>query len=170
MDLNAAIAAMLNASNKILEFFSLKMLLGAILAILLQKHVILFFSFTVLVFIDCFSRWMAISHDYLQNSRGIAEPTVIDDIKGIKAARSAGKIDSSTMKQRGLGKIIVYVICAIVAAVGDVMMHFSNNPSWMVSLVIGYMVVTEALSIVENLSDAGVKSLDKLLSKLRGHL
>lgn len=169
MDLNAAIAAMLNASNKILEFFSLKMLLGAILAILLQKHVILFFSFTVLVFIDCFSRWMALSHDYLQDI-GITEPTVIDDIKGIKAARSAGRIDSSTMKQRGLGKIIVYVICAMVAAVGDVMMHFSNNPSWMVSLVIGYMVVTEALSIVENLSDAGVKSLDKLLSKLRGRL
>ena len=169
MDLNSAVCAMLSAGNKIFEYFSLKMLLGAILAILLQKHVILFISFSILVFIDCFSRWMAISHNYLQTI-GNSEPTVIDDIKGIKAARSAGMIDSTTMKERGLGKIIVYVICAIVAAIGDVMMHLSNNPSWMVSLVIGYMVVTEALSIVENLSEAGVKSLDKLLTKLRGRL
>ena len=169
MDLYAAVAAMVNASNKILEFFSFKMLLGAILAILLQKHFILFTGFTLLVFIDCFSRWMAISHDYLQD-KGVTDPSVIDDIKGIKAARSAGRIDSSTMKQRGLGKIIVYVICSIVAAIGDVMMHLSNNPTWLVSLVIGYMVVTEALSIIENLSDAGVKSLDKLLNKLRGRL
>ena len=42
--------------------------------------------------------------------------------------------------------------------------------TWMVSLVIGYMVVTEVLSVIENLSDAGVDVLDKLIGKLKGRL
>ena len=45
-----------------------------------------------------------------------------------------------------------------------------NTPTWMVSLVIGYMVVTEVLSVIENLSDAGVDVLDKLIGKLKGRL
>lgn len=169
MDLNTAYAAMAQAGNKIAELFSLKFILGAVLAVLLQRHFVLFIGFMVLVFIDCFTRWMAISHDYLEE-KGMEEPSIVDDIEGIRAARAAGKIDSSTMKERGLGKIIIYCLCAFVAAVGDIMMHYSGNPAWMVSLMIGYMVVTEALSIVENLSDAGVKSMDKLIAKLKGKL
>ena len=74
------------------------------------------------------------------------------------------------MKERGLGKIAIYVICAFVAGVGDLMMHILSTPTWMVSLVIGYMVVTEVLSVIENLSDAGVDILDKLIGKLKGRL
>ena len=102
--------------------------------------------------------------------KGVENPSILACIKGTKTARKAGRINSSTMKERGLGKIAIYVICAFVAGVGDLMMHILNTPTWMVSLVIGYMVVTEVLSVIENLSDAGVDVLDKLIGKLKGRL
>ena len=112
---------------------------------------------------------IAISYEFLKE-KGVENPSILACIKGTKTARKAGRINSSTMKERGLGKIAIYVICAFVAGVGDLMMHILNTPTWMVSLVIGYMVVTEVLSVIENLSDAGVDVLDKLIGKLKGRL
>jgi hypothetical protein len=57
-----------------------------------------------------------------------------------------------------------------VAAIGDLMMVTIHAPVWMVNLMVGYMVVTETLSVVENLSDAGVESLARLAAKLKGRL
>ena len=42
--------------------------------------------------------------------------------------------------------------------------------AWMTSFIVGYMSVTEILSIIENLSDAGVSSLSRLAEKLKGKL
>ena len=56
------------------------------------------------------------------------------------------------------------------AAIGDLMMVTIHAPVWMVNLMVGYMVVTETLSVVENLSDAGVESLARLVAKLKGRL
>lgn len=169
MDLQTAFNAMLHAGNKFFELFSFKILLAAVLTLLLNKHLILFMGFILLVFVDCITKWIAISHDFLKE-KGVENPSIIACIKGIKTARTAGRINSSTMKERGLGKIAIYVICAFVAGVGDLMMRTLNTPAWMVSLVIGYIVVTEVLSIIENLSDAGVEILDKLIGKMKGRL
>ena len=38
----------------------------------------------------------------------------------------------------------------------------------MAGIVVSYLAATEALSVIENLSDAGVSSMTELLKKLRG--
>lgn len=169
MDLQTVLNAMTHAGNKIFELFSFKILMAAVLTLFLHKHFILFMGFIILVFVDCITKWVAISYEFLKE-KGVENPSILACIKGTKTARKAGRINSSTMKERGLGKIAIYVICAFVAGVGDLMMHILNTPTWMVSLVIGYMVVTEVLSVIENLSDAGVDVLDKLIGKLKGRL
>ena len=154
MDLQTVFNAMTHAGSKIFELFSFKILMAAVLTLFLHKHFILFMGFILLVFVDCITKWVAISYEFLKE-KGVENPSILACIKGTKTARKAGRINSSTMKERGLGKIAIYVIC---------------TPTWMVSLVIGYMVVTEVLSVIENLSDAGVDVLDKLIGKLKGRL
>lgn len=169
MDLNTAYEAFVETIYKMASAFTFKAVAGAILAIMMQKHFYLFFGFTILVFLDAFTRWMALTHDYLVDT-GVDKPSIVQDIKNMPAARVAGRISSTKMKERGLGKIAVYVICAIVAAVGDLMMAQIGTPPWLINLVIGYLVVTEALSVVENLAAAGAENMGKLLEKIHGRI
>jgi phage-related holin len=74
------------------------------------------------------------------------------------------------MKEQGLCKLLLYGVCVIVACLVDLMMATLHAPGWMVNLMVSYMAITETLSVVENLSDAGVDSLARLVEKLKGRL
>jgi len=169
MDLNTAYEAFIDTLSKLASAFPLKAIISAILALFMQKHFYLFLGFSLLVFLDAFTRWMAITHDYLVEI-GDDDPNIFEDIRSIPKARAAGRISSTKMKERGLGKIAVYVICAIVAAVGDLMMGQIGTPPWLINLVIGYLVVTEALSVVENLAAAGAENMGNLLEKIKSKI
>ncbi len=162
--------AAINAAQTLWQGVSYKTVAAAILAILLHKHAVLFMAFTALVFIDCFTRWMSLSYKRLQQT-GVEFPTVMQIIIGIKAARSEGLISSEVMKHRFIGKLIVYILCVLAAVLVDVCMIALHQPSWAVPLVAGYLVVTELLSICENLSDAGIETVGELaliVKKRRG--
>ncbi|MGM9582702.1 MAG: phage holin family protein, partial [Phascolarctobacterium sp.] len=142
---------------------------AAILAVLMHKHAVLFYAFSVLVFVDCVTKWIAIAYQYLQQ-QGEEKPTFWQAFIGIKAARSAGEIKSDIMKHRFLGKICVYLLCVMAAACADLIMVQLAKPTWAVATIIGYLTITELLSIIENLNAAGVQAMDKLLEKIRGKL
>ena len=161
--------SMFKAADGFVSNFGLKLGASAALNMTMDQHVTLFGCFTFLVFLDCLTRWIAISYKHLVDN-GEEHPSLIRSIYKIPSARRAGKIDSRTMKEQGLGKLLLYVVCVIVAAVGDLMMVTIHAPVWIVNLMVGYMVVTETLSVVENLSDAGVESLARLVAKLKGRL
>ena len=59
------------------------------------------------------------------------------------------------------------MLCVAAAAVIDVVMQQLNNAQWAVLLVISYLVATELLSIIENLSDAGCKNLTGLITLVK---
>ena len=109
---------------------------------------------------------MALAYEYLQE-QGEENPTLIKSIIGIKAARSAGKISSDVMKHRFLGKISIYLICVMAAASADLIMVQLTQPTWAVATIIGYLTITELLSIIENLNAAGVEAVQGLIAKLK---
>ncbi|WP_293685411.1 phage holin family protein [uncultured Phascolarctobacterium sp.] len=151
----------LGAVKTLITGWNYKTIAAAVLALLLHKHAILFYAFAVLVFVDCFTRWIALAHDYLI-ANGNAAPTLVQSIIGIKSARSAGYIKSDIMKHRFLGKIIVYLFCVITAASGDLIMTELQQPTWAVITIISYLTVTELLSVTENLNAAGVEATQGL--------
>lgn len=134
----------LAAAQTLYYGWSYKVTLAAILALLLHKHAILFYAFSVLVFLDCLTKWIAIAHDYLI-SQG-QNPTVLQSLIGIKVARSKGLISSEVMKHRFLGKICVYLLCVMAAASADLIMVELYKPTWAVGTIIGYLTATELLS------------------------
>lgn len=156
-----------NSLENVLNMAPLKTALGAIIAALLYKHVIMFYCFVGLVFLDCFTRWLAISHDYLVANEKKEKPSLWKSFCSISRARAAGKISSTIMRERGLSKIMVYIVAVFTSAISDKLLLSIGSQPWLVSLIIGYLTVTEALSVVENLSDAGVGSLGRIIDKIK---
>ena len=159
-----------NSLENVLNMAPLKTALGAIIAALLYKHVIMFYCFVGLVFLDCFTRWLAISHDYLVANEKKEKPSLWKSFCSISRARAAGKISSTIMRERGLSKIMVYIVAVFTSAISDKLLRSIGSQPWLVSLIIGYLTVTEALSVVENLSDAGVGSLGRIIDKIKGRI
>lgn len=157
--------SVLTAGKTLYSGWSYKATAAAILAVLLHKHAVLFYAFSLLVFLDCLTKWIAIAHDYLVKQG--KTPTLMQSLIGIKAARSAGEIKSEVMKHRFLGKITVYLICVMAAASADLIMVQLVKPTWAVGTIIGYLTATELLSIVENLNAAGVEAVQGLLDIIK---
>lgn len=165
MDFLALRLAVYNAAHTLTHGFTYKSVIGAILAVLLHKHAVLFMVFSALVFLDCFTRWMSLSYKRLQ---GMGQtPTVMQIIGGIEAARAEGLISSEVMKHRFVGKVIVYILCVLAAVLVDLAMITLHQPPWAVPLVAGYLVVTELLSICENLNDAGIEAVGEIAALVK---
>lgn len=72
------------------------------------------------------------------------------------------------MKEEGLSKLILYSLSVLIASSTDFLLVSSGQSGGMTALVVSYLTSTEALSIVENLSEAGLPSMISLLQKMKG--
>lgn len=156
----------LTAGKTLYAGWNYKVTAAAILAILLHRHAILFYAFSLLVFLDCLTKWIAIARNHLLQ-QGEDNPSLWQACCAIPAARAAGEIKSEVMKHRFLGKICVYLLCVMAAASADLIMVELTKPTWAVGTIIGYLTATELLSIVENLDAAGVEAAQGLVTIIK---
>lgn len=133
----------------------------------LVHHALMFLCFSLLVLLDLGSRWIAISAELLR-AEGKSSPTLLAMLRAIPRARRLGLICSSAMKEKGLSKLILYNFCVLVSASADYLLSESGHPSGMVSLAVSYLAAAEALSVMENLSEAGFSSITFLLKRMKG--
>lgn len=145
--------------------FPLKAAAGMLFLALLH-HALMFLCFTLLVLLDLISRWLAIAAGLLR-SEGQANPSLLSMAGAIPRARRLGLINSRRMKEQGLSKLILYHLCVLASACADYLLSSSGHPIGLVSLSISYLAAAEALSVIENLSEAGFHSMTLLLSRLR---
>lgn len=127
-----------------------------------SMHGQLLLAFVALVVIDLVTKWLALSREYLVKKKKKKDPSLWLCFKNILKARKAGYIKSEAMKHRFLGKILVYLLVVFAGATIDNIMMTMDKPQWAVVLLAGYLSVTELISILENLQDAGVEEAEKL--------
>ncbi len=127
-----------------------------------SMHGQLLLAFVALIVIDLITKWIALSKEYLVKRKRRKNPTFWQCVTAIPAARKAGYIKSETMKHRFLGKIAVYLLVVFAGAAADHIMLTLDKPQWAVLLLVGYLSVTELVSILENLQDAGVEEAGQL--------
>ena len=138
-----------------------------------SMHGQLLLAFVGLIVIDLITKWIALSKEYLVKKKRRKNPTFFQCVTSIPAARKAGYIKSEAMKHRFLGKIIVYLLVVFAGAFADHIMQTMDKPQWAVLLLVGYLSITELISILENLEDAGVEEagqLHDILEKKRDSL
>lgn len=155
----------LNTLRNLSHDMVIKLLASSIL-VAICYHAALFFAFGCVVFLDLFTRWLALSHQNLVTHK--QEATLIDCFWGIKKAHKVGLISSYVMRKTFFSKMITYLILIIGASIVDNMIKGSGGSVMAVSLVITYLSMTELLSIVENLDEAGVSAMHDLIDLIKG--
>lgn len=138
--------------NNLLMFWEVKLIAASIMGLVIHQA-FLFCAFAILVWLDCMTRWVAISYEY-SGKEGIWTA-----IKSIPAAHRARAISSTAMRRGLSDKMINYIILVIGALLAD---YEAGTPVF-VNLIISYLSATEFLSIVENLNDAGISALSGLI-------
>nr|DAL25784.1 MAG TPA_asm: holin [Caudoviricetes sp.] len=141
-------------------------LLASSLLVALFYHAVLFGLFGCVVFLDLFTRWLALSHQHLVTHK--QEATLVDCLYGIPSAHKAGLISSYVMRKTFFSKMITYLLLIIGASIVDYLIKGSGGGVMAVSLVITYLSMTELLSIVENLDEAGVSAMHDLIDLIKG--
>ena len=153
--------------EKLVDLYPVKTISTILLVFLMDTRTVLFFCFALLVVIDCLTRWTAISFKSLSERN--EKTTLAAALWGIPAARRKGLIRSFDMR-KGMDKLLLYLLCTLAASSCDMIFGVLGTPAWMTSFIVGYMSVTEILSIIENLSEAGVGSMTRLAEKVKGKI
>ena len=135
--------------------------------IALEKHCVIFVLFTMVVFIDLLAKWIALAYKELVHERA-PDRSLLSCIKAIPEAHRKGIINSYAMKTQFVGKIIVYMLITLPAICIDTAIKVSGGHAEFGMMVLAYLCLTELLSIVENLNDAGVSALSGLISMIKG--
>jgi phage-related holin len=162
MNMSELYVAGMRTINQLAHGAALKAAGSFVFAVFAHMHTQLLLCFALLVCIDLLTKWIALSRERLLKNKRKTNPTFYECVLGLRKARRAGYIKSSEMKHRFVGKIIVYMTIALAGAMFDTMMRTLGKPEWAVFLLVGYLAMTEIMSIVENLQDAGVSVAEDL--------
>lgn len=125
-------------------------------------------AFVVLILIDLVTKWIALSYRCLiDKGVGQEQAGLWQCFKNMTIAFRLKYITSEMMKTKFTGKIILYMTLVLTAIHVDDM---AGGDGVFLKATWYYLAATEAISIVENLRDAGVESLEPLLTFIRSKL
>lgn len=162
MDMTELFQSANGTLNHLSENWIVKLSGAAFMGMACSMHGQLLLAFVGLVVIDLFTKWIALSREHLMKRKRKTPPTLWQCFCNILKARRAGYIKSEPMKHRFLGKILVYFFVVFAGGLADYIMKVMEKPTWAVLLLVGYLSITEMISIMENLQDAGVEEAGKL--------
>lgn len=156
------------AAHSLIDVAVAKISLAGILTFFFSSHGTALMAFVVLILIDLATKWLALSYRYL------LDQGVCQEQAGLwQCSRSMGNafnhkyITSEMMKTKFAGKITLYMVLVAAVVQVDAM---SGGEGVFLKAAWYYLAATEAVSIIENLRDAGVQSLDPLLIFIRAKL
>jgi Holin family. len=152
--------ALVGSAAKLEDAWMVKLLTSFFIAAIYNLHVQMLLAFASLVFVDLFTKWLALSKMQLEVDGN--KHNLWQAFKNIPRARKEGYITSDQMKNRFVGKMFLYIFLVLCAGMVDLMLMNVGRPGFIIGVVVGYLSITEFLSIVENLQDAGVEEAIKL--------
>lgn len=151
--------------NTLMDNFILK-IIGSGVVIMLVYHSMLCALFSIVVCLDLYTRWIALTKKYLESED--KESSLFDCVKSMNTARKAGYINSYMMRKHFVSKMLTYFIAVFGAFIVDTILVKIGTKPMMVTTALGYLATTEMLSVVENLDEAGVVMVHDLVEILKG--
>lgn len=148
--------AVIHVFQKLQEGWGVKLALSCIVSIAAEEHAQIFAAFVFLVCLDLVTKWLSLSRRCLID-HGTEQPSFWQSFMGLRRARRLGYIRSEEMRKRFVHKILSYIGVVLAAVVLDFMLARAHAPAFATSLVIGYLAITEFISILENMQDSGVE-------------
>ena len=160
------VEVMLKVLERLQEAWLLKVCVSCLLAVVSHTHVQLAVAFAALVFVDLLTKWLALTRQYLVDNKR-KKITFWTCFKNIRKAQRAKYIRSEEMRTRFVAKMLTYFAVVAAAWLVDWMCAHAGAPTIAVVVVVGYLSVTELLSILENLQQSGIKEAGELSTLIR---
>ena len=156
------------ATHSLMDVALAKISLAGTLSFFFGSHGTALLAFIVLILIDLFTKWLALAYKYLLDQGMCREQVGLwQCTRNMKKAFANRYITSEMMKTKFAGKVILYMILVVAVVQVD---HMAGGDGVFLGTAWYYLAATEALSIVENLRDAGVQSLTPLLTFIRSKM
>ena len=140
--------------------------LSIALTIACEDHVQVFAAFVALVCFDLATKWLSLSRQHLVDM-GEEQPSLWQAFRNVRKARRAGYIKSDIMRKRFVPKILTYFGVVSAAVVLDLILIKTHAPAFASTLVIGYLSLTEFISILENMQHSGIEEAGALVDMAR---
>ena len=127
--------------------------------------------FCGLEFLDLFTKWISLSHDYWVNTYGkeftLKYGCLWSYVKWLPECRRFKYINSSAMKNQFASKMITYAILIFACCLADSSIKKVGGVPFIGVIGISMISLTESLSIVENLSSANIGIADSIKTLLQ---
>lgn len=152
--------------QRLTEGWGAKVGLSVALTIAYEDHAQIFAAFVALVCLDLATKWLSLSRQHLVDT-GVDQPSLWQAFWNVKKARRAGYIKSDIMRKRFVPKILTYIGVVSAALMLDFILAKAHAPAFAATLVIGYLSLTEFISILENMQSSGVDEAGALVEMAR---
>lgn len=147
--------------SRMVDGWAEKLGLSLVVTITYEDHAQIFAAFFMLVCADLLTKWLSLSRQHLVDA-GIEEPSLWHSFWNMRAAGRAGYIKSDIMRKRFVPKILTYFGVVGAAAGLDFILIKAHAPAFATTLVIGYLSLTEFISILENMRSSGVEEAGEI--------
>ena len=158
--------AVVHAVYTLKDAWAVKLAASFLLSVFASREGSILLIFFALVFIDLFTRWIALTRRFLDDI-GAEHRGLWACLTCMMAARAAGYIQSAPMKHRFAGKFLWYMLMCGVALLLDRNFQAFGDAGGFVKLFVIYMGISEAMSVLENLQEAGVEQAGGLLDLIK---
>lgn len=152
--------------QRLTEGWGAKVGLSVALTIAYEDHAQIFAAFVALVCLDLATKWLSLSRQHLIDT-GVDQPYLWHAFWNVKRARRAGYIKSDIMRKRFVPKILTYLAVVAAAVTLDFILLKTHAPAFASTLVIGYLSLTEFISILENMQHSGIEEAGALVEMAR---
>ena len=152
--------------QRLTEGWGAKVGLSVALTIAYEDHAQIFAAFVALVCLDLATKWLSLSRQHLVDT-GVDQPSLWQAFWNVKKARRAGYIKSDIMRKRFVPKILTYFGVVSAALMLDFILGKTHAPAFAATLVIGYLSLTEFISILENMQSSGIDEAGALVEMAR---
>lgn len=134
-----------------LQYWQIKIVAGIATAVFTESFFQLLVIFALLELLDTATRWLALSMQCYKAIYPQSKCTITTGIGFIWQARKWRYINSLGMRT-GVDKVLMYLLLLLTGAVTDYAFSLVHTPRLLSSVIVVFLASTEALSILENLS------------------
>lgn len=151
--------------GSVIDYLEIKLPAAVWAALWVDDYAVLLFLFIGMEILDIFTRWLALSKKcyndiYPQNECGLWKA-----FRFLWQARKWRYIKSTGLRDGFCEKTMLYMILLALAGFVDGILGIVRVPKMLTSIIATVLAMTEALSILENLSDCKVTVISEIKAR-----
>lgn len=147
---------------QVVDYWQYKVIAGLVAVIFTEDFFKLLLLLTLLEFLDIFTRWLALSMRCYKDIYPQSPCGLWKALKWMWQARKWRYIRSTGLRDGFCDKMILYLILLLVGALVDSAYSISHAPKVLSAVIVVVLSSTEALSILENLSECNIPIVSRI--------